>query len=103
MHVHVRIPRLSLLEVDQRNEFGGTFGYGDSYLEFIFRHFKVVRLHAILSDAAGALRALIGKGPGYCYMIGRGPNSCWFRYVTGLLFCFCVKLILPSILHAANI
>ena len=66
---------------------GGKFGYGDSYLEFLFRHFKVFRLHAILHDAAGAVRAHSGKGLGYCYIIGRGPNSCLLGHVTGLLFC----------------
>ena len=61
---------LSLREMDQKFTFGGTFGYGDSYLEFLFRHFKVFRLHAILHDAAGAVRAHSDEGRGYCYMIG---------------------------------
>ena len=30
--------------------------------------------------------ALSGKGPGYCYMIGRGPNSCLLCHLTGILF-----------------
>ena len=25
-----------------------------------------------------------GKGPGYCYMIGRGPNCCLVGHVTGI-------------------
>ena len=29
----------------------------------LFRHFKVFRLHAILHDAAGPMRAHSGKGP----------------------------------------
>ena len=66
-------------------------GTGNSYLELLFRHFKVFRLHAILCDAAGAVRAHSGKGPGYCYMIRRGPNSCLLGHVTGLLFCLYVK------------
>ena len=44
--------RLSLLEMDHNTKFGGTLGYGDWYLDFIFRHFKVFRLHALLHDAA---------------------------------------------------
>ena len=56
----------------QEINFRGTIGYGDSYLEFLFRHLKVGRLHAILLDASGAVRAHSGKGPGYPYMIGRG-------------------------------
>ena len=74
--------RLSLGEKDQKYKFAGTIGYGNSYLELLFRHFKIFRLHAILHDAAGAVRAHSGKGPGYCYMIGRGPNSCLLGHVT---------------------
>ena len=65
---------LSLSETDQTFKFSGTIGYGDSYQEFLFRHFKVFRLHAKLHDAAGAVRGHSGKGPVYCYMIGQGPN-----------------------------
>ena len=50
----------------------------------------------MLHDAAGAERAHDDKGAGYCYMIRRGPNSCLFGHVTGLLFCLYVKLSLPS-------
>ena len=58
--------RLSLREMDQKFKFRGTIGYGNTYLELLFRHFKIFRLHAILHDAAGALREHSGKGPGYC-------------------------------------
>ena len=60
---------LSLRELDQKLKFGVTIGYEDSDLDFYFRHFKVFRLHAILHDAGGAVRAHSGKGPGYCYMM----------------------------------
>ena len=88
--------------MDQKCKFGGTIGYGNSYLEFLFRHFKVFRLHAILHDAAGGVLAHSGRGPGYCYMIGRGPNSCLLGQVTGILFCLYVKLILPSIFNSVD-
>ena len=74
--------RLSLREMDQKFKFGGTIGYGDSYLDSVFLYSKVIRLHAILHEAAGAVRAHSDKGPGYCYMIGRGPNSCLLGHVT---------------------
>ena len=67
----------------------------------IFRQFKVFRLHAI-HDTAGALRAHSGKGSGYCYMIGRGPNSCSIGHVTGLISCLYVKLFLPSIFNSVD-
>ena len=45
------------------------------------------RLHAILHDAAGGVRLQTGKGPGYCYMIGRGPDRCLLGHVTGVIIC----------------
>ena len=94
--------RLSLSEMDQKFEFGGSIGNGDSYLEFLFRRFKEFRRHAILYDVAGAVRAQSGKGPGYSYINGRGPFSCLLGHVTGLLFCLYVKLILPSIFNSLD-
>ena len=94
--------RLFSREVDQKFKPGGTIVYGDPYLEFLFCHFKVFRLHAILQHAAAAVRAQSGKGPCYCYMIGRGPNSCLLGHVTGLLFCHDVKTFLPSIFNSVE-
>ena len=79
--------RVSLREMDQKYKFGELIGYGISYLDSTFRYSKAFRLHAILHDAAGAVRAHSGKGPGYCYMIGPGPNSFFIGHVNGLLFC----------------
>ena len=94
--------RLSLRELDQIKIIGGTIGYGNSCLDSVFRYSKVFRLHAILHDAAGAVRSHSGKGPGYCYMIGREPNSCLLGHVTGLLFCLYVKIFLPSIFNSVD-
>ena len=88
--------------MDQKFKFVGRFGYGDSYSEFFFRHFKIFRLHAKLIDAAGATRAHRGKVLSYCYMIGRGPNSCLLDHVTGLLFSLYKKLFLPSIFSSVD-
>ena len=94
--------RISAHEMDQKFKIGRTIGYGDSNLEFIFRHFKVFRLHAILHDAARAVRAHIGKGPDYCYSIGRGRNSCLLGDVTGLFFCLYVNFFLASIFNPVD-
>ena len=94
--------RFSLREMDQKFKFGGTIGYGNPYLKFLHRHFKKFRLHAKLHDAAGAVRAHSGKEPSYCYMIGRGPNSCLLGLVIDLLFCLYVKLSLPSIFNSVH-
>ena len=93
---------ISLLEMDQKFKFGGLIGYGNSCLDSVFRYSKVFRLHAISHDAAGSVRSQTGKGPGYCYMIGRGPNSCLLGHVTGLLFCLYVKLFVPSIFNSVD-
>ena len=93
---------LSLREIDQKFKFGGLIGFGNSCLDSVFRYSKVFRLHAILHDAAGAVRSHSGKGPGYCYMIGRGLNTCLLGHLTGLLFCLYVKIFLPSIFNSVD-
>ena len=94
--------RLSSREMDQNFKIGGTIGDGDPYLEFWFRWFKAFRLHATLHEAAGTVRAHCYKGQGYCYIIGRGANSCLLGHVTGLLFWLYVKLLLPSLLNSVD-
>ena len=83
---------LSLRKMDQKFKFGGLIDYEYSCLDSLVLYSTVFRLHAMLHDAAGAVRTHSGKGPGYCYMIGRGPNFCLLGHVTGLLFCLYVKL-----------
>ena len=94
--------RLCLREMDQKFKFDRTIGYGDSYLNSVIRYSKVFKLHAILHDAAGAVRLQTGKGPGYCYMIGRGPICCLLGHVTGLIFCLYVIIFLPSIFYSID-
>ena len=93
---------LFLREMDQNFKFDGLIGYGNSCLDSVFCYSKVFRLQAILHDAAGSVRSQTGKGTGYCYMIGRGPNSCLIGHVTGLLFSLYVKIILPSIFNSVD-
>ena len=93
---------LTLPEMDQKFKFSGLIGYGNSYLDSVFRYSKVFRLHAKLHDAAGAVRAHSNKGPGYCYMVGRVPKSCLLGHVTGLLFCLYGEIFLPSIFSSVN-
>ena len=88
-----------LREMAQKFNFGGTVGYGDSYLDSVFRYSKVIRQDAKIHDAAGAVRLQTGKGPGYCYLIGRGPSCCLLGHVTGLFICLYGKVFLPSILN----
>ena len=93
---------LSSREMDQKFRFCGLIGYENSCLDSVFRYSKVFRLHAILHDAARAVRSHSGKGLGYCYMIGRGRNSCLLGHVTGLIFRLYVKLFLPCIFNSVD-
>ena len=53
--------RLFLREMDQKTKICGTIDYGDSYLEFLFRLFKEIRLHAFLHGADEAMRHIVVK------------------------------------------
>ena len=99
---HCLDPKISLREMNELYPHGGLIGYADSYLDSVLRYSKVFRLHAILHDAAGAVYTEKRKGRGYCYMIGRGPNSCLFGHITGLLFCLYLKFFFPSIFNRFN-
>ena len=57
---------INLEEINQKFPHGGLIGYGNSFLDFFFARLKVFRLHAILHDSAGAVKAPTNKGPGYC-------------------------------------
>ena len=93
---------LSLRTMDQKFKLSGIIGYGNSSLDSVVRYSKVFRLHALLHDTAGAVRAHSGRKPGYCYMIGRGPNCCLLADMTDLLFFPYVKIFLPSIFIAID-
>ena len=81
----------------------GKIGFGDSYLDSVFRYSKVFRLYSILHDVAAAVRLRGGDGLAYCYIIGQGivqgPNCCLFSHVTGLILCLHVKIFLPSVFN----
>ena len=63
---------------------------------------KFFKKHAILHDAAGAVRAHSGKGPGNFYKIGRGSHICLLGHITGLLLCLYVNLFLSSIFKSVD-
>ena len=84
---------ISLPDLDQTFLLGWGIGHG---LWTPFSYSKVFRVHAILHDAAEAVRLKIGSGSGYCYMIGRGPKSCLVGHVNGVVSCLYLKLFLPS-------
>ena len=87
---------INLEEINQKFPHGGLIGYGNSFLVFFFATLKVFRLHAILHDSAGAVKATTNKGPGYCYMLTNFPSSCFLGHLTGLIFCVFIKFYHPQ-------
>ena len=71
--------------------YGGIIGIDNSSLDKFFRSFKILRLHAILHDAAGFVYELSEKGPGYSYVLPCPVTNEYLGHVTGLAFCLYVK------------
>ena len=88
--------------MDQKVKFGEFIGYGNSCLDSVFRYSKEFRLHEILHDAAGSVQSHSDKGPSYCSMSGRGPNSCLLGHMTEKLFCLYVKIFVLSISNSVD-
>ena len=91
--------RFSLCEIDQDCEYRWTIVMGTRTWSF---YFVISKYLDYTQYYTGAVRARIGKGPGYCYMIGRGPNSSLLGHVSGLLFCLYVNVFLLSIFNSAD-
>ena len=68
-----------------------------------FFHSKILRIHAKLPDAVGAVQANTDKSPRCFYIMERGPNSYLLGHVTNLIFCFYVKVFLPSIFNSVGL
>ena len=88
---------INLEEIDQNFPHGGLIGYGNSILDFFLARSKVFRLHAILHNSAGAIKATTNQGPGYCYMLPQFPSSCLLGHITGPFFCIFIKICHPRI------
>ena len=87
--------RLSLREMDQKFKFGGTIGYGESYLYSVFFLLQRIQTTCNFTRCCWSSSISNRKGLDYCYLIGWGPNCCLLAHVTGLLFCIHVKIFLP--------
>lgn len=75
-------------QVNIQTPFGGIIGRGDSKLDQFLSWSKVMRLHAVVHDAAGYMKREFSCGPGYCYVFTKFPiNSCALGHLTGILVC----------------
>ena len=72
--------------------YGGLIGIENSRLDNYLKVSKVLRLHAILHDAAGFIRGHYGQGPGYSYVIQCPINSCFIGHMSGIMFCLFQKI-----------
>lgn len=86
-------PEADIEALNRDCPYGGIIGIDDSNLDSVFNRFKVFRLHAILHDAAGYMKAKYNKGPGYCYVYPLSSiNNCFLGHVTGIAFCLYLKI-----------
>ena len=67
--------------------YGGRFGIDASSLDKYSKDSKILRLHAILHDAAGFVDEVYNTGPTYCYMLPWKCNSSLIGHLSGITFC----------------
>ena len=86
-------PNIDLNIALKLRPYGGTIGIDNSSLDNYLKFSKVLRLHAILHDAAGFVKEYSGKGPGYGYTVYSPLSWCIIGHLSGVLFCIAAKLI----------
>ena len=62
-------PNIELNNALKLGPYGGIIGIDSWSLVKYFKSFKILRLHAILHDAAGFVHEFGEKGPGYSYVL----------------------------------
>ena len=84
-------PNIDLSTALKLRPYGGIIGIDNSSLDKCFRSFKILRLHAILHDAAGFVHEFSEKRPGYSYVSPCPVTNEYLGHVTGLAFCLYAK------------
>ena len=64
--------------------YGGLIGIDDSSFDKYSKDSKILRLHAILHDAAGFVDEVYNTGPTYCYMLPWKCNSRLIGRLSGI-------------------
>ena len=75
----------------------GLIGIDNSSLDKNLNDSKILRLHALLHDAAGFVDKVYNTGPTYCYMLPWKCNNSLIGHLSGITFCSYVKLTKPSL------
>ena len=79
--------------------YGGLIGIDISSLDKYLNDSKILRMHAILHDAAGYVREVYNSGPTYCYVLPWKCNSSLIGHLSGITFCLYIKLKKPKLYH----
>ena len=79
--------------------YGGLIGIDNSSLDKYLKNSKILRLHAILHDAAGFIHEFYQQGPTYCYMLPWNCNNSLLGHLSGIAFCLFIKLKKPEVYH----
>ena len=77
--------------------YGGLIGIDDYFLDKCLKDSKILRLHAILHDAAGFVDEVYNTGPTFCYILPWKCNSSLIGNLSGITFCLFVKVIRPVV------
>ena len=79
--------------------YGGLIGIDNSSLDKYLKNSKILRLHAILHDAAGFIHEFYQQGPTYCYMLPWNCNNSLLGHLSGIAFCLFIMLKRPEVYH----
>lgn len=89
-------PNIDLEIALKLRPYGGVIGIDNSRLDNYLKGSKVLRLHAILHDAAGFVLEHSGEGPGYVYAVSCPISSPFVGHTTGIGFCLFHKVLRPT-------
>ena len=79
--------------------YAGLIGIDNSSLDKYLKNCKILRLHAILHDAAGFIHEFHQQGPSYCYMLPWNCNNSLLGHLSGIAFWIFNKLKKPDFYH----
>ena len=79
--------------------YGGLIGIENSSLDKYLSDSKILRMHAVLHDAAGFFLEVYNTGPTYCYVLPWKCNHSLIGRFSGITFCSYIKLRKPKLYH----
>lgn len=85
-------PNISLEVALKLRPYGGLIGIENSRLDGYLNGSKVLRLHAIIYDAAAFVWEFSKTGPSYVYAVSCPISSPFVGHLTGISFCVYHKL-----------